>query len=214
MPDAYGIKDLPDEGKIIDSTVYLVEGKQLNVLYSVLKQLWRGENVQRGPNIFIRQFGEGGYSISSTASGSGSGGSSHAYTVSDASTATTPAVTVSPGTHNGVTPTIYGTPINTKIGSPPAYPVLTLGGSDTVVYFQIDYNSSGQIIDVSISSGTSVPTATIVFGSSGSDYKFLSSVEIAYASGTGKASVLCNNDGVSGPQGYAQCGGSSSSWLV
>jgi hypothetical protein len=73
MPDANSIKDLPDTSKIDDATAYLVPGKWLRIIFDILTQLWRGENVNKGPNIRIRQYGLGGYSISGANQPGGSG---------------------------------------------------------------------------------------------------------------------------------------------
>jgi hypothetical protein len=73
MPDAHSIKDLPDTSKIDDNKAYLVPGKWLHVVFDILTQLWRGENVNKGPNIRIRQYGLGGYSISGASQTGGSG---------------------------------------------------------------------------------------------------------------------------------------------
>jgi hypothetical protein len=63
MPDGFSIKDLPETSKIDDKKSYLVQGKWLRAIVDILQQLWRGENVGKGPNIRIRQNGLGGYTI-------------------------------------------------------------------------------------------------------------------------------------------------------
>jgi len=213
MPNRFSIKDLPDVSKLVDSQLYLLSGGLLKALTSLLEQIYYGDNVSAGPNIRKKEFGTGGYSLSGTNQDGGSGGISlHAYYVLDASTGSTPAVSVTPGTHNGVVPTVSGNPINVKIGSPPAYPTLTVGGSDTLLYFQIDYGIYGNITSIEIMSGSTMPSPSITPNVAGSDYKLLSNISVSIVAGV--ASVTPYNDGVSGPQGYAQCGYSSNSWLV
>ena len=133
----------------------------------------------------------------------------HAYWVADATAGGgSPKITVTPGTHNAsITPTISGTALTVI---PP--PTLTLGTSDTLVYFQIDYNSSNIATTIEIKSGTSLPTATIVVGTAGSDYKLLSTIAITAVGST--YTVNCFNDAVSGPQQYLQCGTTSTSTLT
>jgi hypothetical protein len=142
----------------------------------------------------------------------------HPYFVSDASVGSMAQVSITPGTHSGVVPTIEGQPMNVTVGTPPAYPVLTLAGSETLLYFQIDYSGPANVIsDVSIH-GTDSTTweslqasVNLVLGTAGTDYKFLSSIFITSGD---SASVGCANDGVSGSQAYAQCGMTSNCWLV
>jgi hypothetical protein len=136
----------------------------------------------------------------------------HAFTVLDNSTGNTPRVSILPGTFGGIVPTINGTPMNQKIGTPPAFPILTVGMSDTTLYFAISYSIYGAVNSVSIQKGSSMPSATIVPGLAGTDYKILSTFSIKTTGSL--VTVLPNNDGVSGPQAYSQCGNYSNAWLV
>lgn len=132
----------------------------------------------------------------------------HAYWVADATAGGgTPKISVTPGTHNAsIVPTISGTPIS------PTMPLLSVGVSDTVVYFSISYNSSNIATAIAILSGTSLPTATIIPGTPGTDYKLLSTIAVTVVGST--YTVNCLNDAVSGPQQYLQCGTTSTSTLT
>jgi hypothetical protein len=127
--------------------------------------------------------------------------------VYDASTGSTPKISITPGAYNSIIPTLGGTPI-----SPPTpAPTLTVSGSDTLIWAEITYNSSNVATSVLFNHGTTLPTSTIVPGTGGTDYKSVSTIVVT--TGT-NASVTCYNDFISGNQGYAQCGSSSNTWLV
>lgn len=134
------------------------------------------------------------------------------YMVYDASSGSTPKISVQSGSHNGsIIPTLGGTPINTI----PA-PTLTLSGTDAIVWFEISYNSSNVVTSISINHGTLATFAaffpvTIAQGTAGTDYYGLSSVVVTTGA---SASVQCLNDFVSGPQFYSQCGTASQSLLM
>ena len=132
--------------------------------------------------------------------------------VYDASTGGTPQISVTPGTVGGGVPTLNSNPINAQIGSPLAWPTLTLSSGDTLLWFELAYNSSNALTSVLINHGTTMPTPNIVLGTAGTDYYGLSSLYITTPGG--RASVKAFNDFVSGNQGYAQCVTGSNCWLM
>jgi hypothetical protein len=160
-----------------------------------------GDNVVQGPG------DTSGGGVTMPPGGSSSSSPRNLF-VSNASTGSTPGITVTPGAYNGsIIPTINGTPINAATA-----PVLQLNSSDTVLWLEISYNSSNQATSVLINHGTTIPTPTIVQGTAGTDYYGLSTVTVTVTAG--KASVTALNDYLSGNQGYAQCGNASNSWLM
>jgi hypothetical protein len=208
MPDALSIKDLPDTSKILDSEGYVVSGKWLRVQFAILKQLWNGENITAGPGVRVRQYGSGGVSISSTAQ---AGGSSSVpplpYQGSDASSGSTPAVKITPGTHAGFPATIGGT----ALGAVPA-PVLTLSTGTGVVYVQVDFTYDAfnnlTIVDneinysISSTAPTSVVTPSGTGGGTGTLYQSLFMFTATVAGS--KASVQIHPY-VSGSQNFNVC---------
>lgn len=128
--------------------------------------------------------------------------------VYDASSGSTPKIGVTPGAYNSIIPTLSGTAIS-PINPPPA-PTLTVGGTDTLIWAEITYNSSNIATSVLFNSGTTLPTATIVPGTAGVDYYSVSTIVVTTGA---NASVQCLNDFISGNQGYAQCGTTSNCWL-
>jgi len=155
-----------------------------------------GDNVIQGPGHTPR---------SSESSAPTSSSQPRNLFVVNASTGSTPGVTVTPGSIGGIVPTINGTAIN---ASTP--PVLQLNSGDTLLWFELSYNSSNVLTSVLINHGTTMPTPNIVPGTAGTDYYPLSTVTVT----TGvHASVQALNDYISGNQGYAQCGTGSNCWL-
>ena len=140
MPDQYSIKDLPDTSALVDDRLYFVPGSLLKIHQAVLKQLWRGENVNKGPNIYLRQFGDGGYSIASTAQPLVTGGAAantpfkifaSKHYVSGTWDGTYD-VTLWPGNVNGTVPTNMFSVINQAITST-QYVVLTCSSDGYVI---------------------------------------------------------------------------------
>ena len=137
--------------------------------------------------------------------------------VYDASTGSTPRIGVTPGTIQGITPTIDGNPINVKTGAPLAYPLLTCSPGDQMICFQLDYDDTNTLVTVEILSCTLATFegyksgVAIVPGTAGTDYYGLSTIN-ALAGPPASTSPL--NDYVSGNQGYAQCGNASNCWLM
>lgn len=143
---------------------------------------------------------------SESGAGSVAGIKAHNYTVKNASSGATPKVTVTPGNHqdftNGVgtiwTPTINGTLITN-----PTAPALTVGSSDTVVYFKITVNPldgsgatpPGQITAIEINSGTSVPAADNTHV-----YDLCANITVTISGGV--ATVVSNEGGVTASRGY------------
>jgi hypothetical protein len=128
------------------------------------------------------------------------------FKVYDASTGSTPQISVVPGAINSLTPTLGGNPINLQIGSPPAWPTLEVGTGTTYCWFEVTYSSSNVATSVLINTGGSIPASangSIVASTGGTDYYGLSTL-IATVTG-GKASVQCLNDFVSGNLYYSQC---------
>jgi len=135
--------------------------------------------------------------------------------VYDASSGSTPQISVTPGTFTqggggSVVPTINSNPINQQIGSPLAWPILVLNSGDTLLWFELSYDAENVLTSVLINHGTTMPTPNIVPGTAGTDYYGLSTVTVTTGA---HASVQALNDYVSGNQGYAQCGQSSNCWL-
>lgn len=133
----------------------------------------------------------------------GGGSGLHPYQGLDASVTTTAKVMIQYGTHNGVIPTIDGNPMEVDI----TQNVLTLGGSDTLVYIQCDLDVDFAITSASIHSGTSLPTSDDTTA-----YQTLFAVDIA-TDGSGNKSVTIA-DNVLGSQAYQYCGGSHLFGLV
>jgi len=133
----------------------------------------------------------------------GDGSSVHPYQGFDASSGSTAKVTVQYGTHNSVVPTISGTPLSVTL----ADNLLTLGGSDTIVYIQCDLDGNYQITDASIHSGTTLPTSDDTTA-----YQILFAVAIT-TDGSGNASVAIAGN-VLGSQAFQYCGGSHLFGLV
>jgi hypothetical protein len=210
MADHFSIKDLPDTSKIEDSKGYLVEGKWLKVIFGIVSQLWRGENIQKGPNIRIRQLGLGGISISGANQSSSSTGITFPYQGFDASTGSTPGVTVNPGTHAGFPATIYGTALTDT----PA-PVLTITAGTGVVYAQVDfsYDVYGNITVtdnmINYSTDSTAPDSTTSPSGSGGGTGTLYQSLFAYnatvaGGGSGSASVQIFQY-VGGSQNFGVC---------
>ncbi|PTY03893.1 hypothetical protein DB346_03025 [Verrucomicrobia bacterium LW23] len=130
----------------------------------------------------------------------GSAAPEHSYQVYDASTGATPRIRVRPGNHNGIVPTIGGTPINTTTGDPAEYPALTVGTGDTIVWFKLTITEEGNIDTIEIESGSTLPTS-----SASTAYQVCAYITVAIAGGV--ASVTNQEGGVSGSQAYLQCGG-------
>lgn len=124
----------------------------------------------------------------------------HNYSVVNASSASSPEIIVTPGNHadsgsgNTIVPTISGTAINT---SPP--PVLTVGSSDTVIYFH-GTASGGATSAIEILSGTSVPTSTATDW-----YQVVAFITVTIISSV--ARVVSNEGGVGGSQADQYCNG-------
>lgn len=156
MADGYSIKDLPDTSKIEDGRVYLVEGKWLNIIFALLSQLWRGENVGKGPNIRIRQLGTGGYSISGADQSGGTGGGQGGwpFKVYNTSHKSVGQVQINGGdgfvaTINGVDATVGGGGYNDQsTGNPPVYPQLPISGNgDVYAYVTLDNDEGTTSVD-------------------------------------------------------------------
>jgi hypothetical protein len=138
----------------------------------------------------------------------------HNYTVYDASLGATPKIRVTPGNHVDGTgggsyiPTINGTAINVQTGSPPAYPALTVGGSDTLVWFKIATNAqdgtgtlpAGAITSIEIHSGTTLPANDNV-----TVYQIVAMIVVTISGSV--ASVKSLEGGVAGSQAYQYCQG-------
>lgn len=124
----------------------------------------------------------------------------HNYTVSNASTGATPKIIVTPGNHfdsgAGATiiPTISGTPI-----FPLPSPMLTVGNTDTAVYFH-GTASGGVTSAIEILSGTSVPVSSTT---GGDWYQLCAFITVSIVSGV--ATVTSNEGGVSGSQDSQWC---------
>jgi len=217
MPDQYGIKDLPDTSKIEDSKVYLVEGRWLNVIFSTLKQLWRGENVNKGPNIYLRQVGDAGYSISSSASGSGSGGgNAWTFKLYNTSKGSTGQLQVNGSDAlvaalNGVIAKVSGTPNNVASGTPPVYPQLSITGNGYVYAYLTLSTTSGitTVTEIDIYYEGSVQTPL----TDASTYAWILLGTITdYALTAGKVNFTLANAQSSGYSQFAMCNGSYMVW--
>lgn len=151
MADALSIKDLPDTSKIVDSRDYLVKGQHLRVIYNILSQLWRGENIGKGPNIRIRQNGLGGYTITGANQSSNSSAATSCpfdMAVSVNTGTSVMSVSFTPGTVNGVLPSNIFTPA-------------TIGyTSGATVYAIVTCETNGQVItSTTLSISSTAPTA-------------------------------------------------------
>lgn len=129
----------------------------------------------------------------------------HDLSIIDASSGSSPGIQVTPGMLGGIIPTIGGNPINVKIGTPLAYPVLTVGSSDTVAWLHSTINTSdGSISSTSpaipVQSGTTVPTNTAT------DFYLAISTFTVVFDVSGNASVISADDNLSGSQAYQFCG--------
>lgn len=187
---------------------------RVNGWLDVIEIILDSRHIKVGPGMFLNgnRFSVSGSSTSIDSS------DDPAYFVYNASTGSTPRVLIKPGTHGGLTPTIDGNPMNVEIGSPAALPLLTLGTTDAVIYIQLDYSSANNLTGCSIHSATAAAWASllagvhVVPGTAGSDYRLISTVTVTVVDEIAKVQPW--NDGVSGPQGYRQCGNSSDTWLV
>lgn len=201
------IKDLPDTSKIDDKLTYVVQGIHWRAIISIIKLLWRGDNIGKGdatPN----QNGDSGYFLSVNPGSpqilqaiKGSSVIPPLNPFSDASVTSTAKVTITYGTYGGAIPTISGTALVTSA----AANIITLGGSDTLVYCQCDftYSSGGivTIVDAEIKSGTSVPSTTIS-GGSGTLYQELFGVTITTVGGNKRVTFA---PAVGGSQNFNVC---------
>lgn len=153
--------------------------------------------------IRVEQTGDG--SVIHLAQGVGSRGtaSAHPYKGFNASVTTTAKVVIQYGTHNSVVPTIDGTPLSVVLSNN----VLTLGGSDTLVWIQLDLDGSYAITSASIHSGTTLPTSD-----DETAYQTLFAVDITTNDSGNEVVAVAQS--VSGSQAYQYCGGSHLFGLV
>lgn len=132
----------------------------------------------------------------------GGGVRSHPYQGRDASEDDVGKVTIVTGSHNGHVPTIDGDPLT---DDPP--PVLTLGGSDTIVYVEINYSAGIVPVFTSAEIGSSVGPMPPddIFNDDGSFtiYQILFFVNQDFS---GEHLVLTIDDNVSGSQQFYVCG--------
>jgi len=158
---------------------------------------------QSGADIHCSQ-GKGGTLVNFVGVAQGAGGGIHAYKGSNASEGGTPKVRITPGTHNGITPTISGVPMTTV-----PRPVLTLGASDKIVYVQLNLNSVTAAIQTAIiaSSASLTPPA----GDSLTVYQILFFTTVSIIEGAAFVAVSPN---VSGSQAYQSCGGQNLFGLI
>ena len=127
----------------------------------------------------------------------------------DASTGSTPGISVWPGTFGqnaeassgDSVPTISGTRIDNATP-----PVLTVSGSDTVIYLHESVDSSGKITASVVASGTSVPTSTATDA-------YVQLCIITVTTGA-SASVKCSAINLSGSQSFELCGGVTPIWYL
>ncbi len=136
VADQISIKNLPDTSRLQDDKLYLIPGGWLRSIVSILKQLWRGENITRGPGILLRSGGPGGLSISAVPQETSGPGTASAWPwkVYNRSKGAVGQVQLNGGdgfaaTLNGFVCNVNGSPNDTSSGSPPAYPKLAVGGN-------------------------------------------------------------------------------------
>lgn len=144
----------------------------------------------------------------------------HNYAVYDASEGSTPKISVTPGNHydsSGGTvwvPTLDGNVINVQIGSPLAWPTLTIDPAATVAYFNITVNpldGSGTLpagaitaIEIDADTGGGVPVNTNTNVNQAVAY-----LTVTIDDESGNATVTSNEGGVSASQVYQACLGSA-----
>lgn len=134
----------------------------------------------------------------------------HPYKGVDVSADNVPMVTVTPGMHNSVVPTIDGVPI-TGSGSPLVFPALTLGHTDKIVYVEITWvagvgggSPTISVAEISSSSSGVPPNDAIASDGSGTSYQTLFFVNLDFSdSGDLTLTIM---DGVSGSQMAQVCG--------
>lgn len=203
------------------SKFYLVSGKTLSDIKEKQDRLWAGDMIQRGPGIFRRGSGSGGFTLAATAASPIASPppsiTPHNYTVVDASHLTpgNPSISVVPGNHldstggSSWTPTLGGTPIAPTIPRPH----LIISSSATVAYF----NATVKPTDGSGSSPAGAFTALEIDADSGFSglpentltniYQICAYLIVSGPDGAGNYTVSSNEGGVGGSQVYQFCGG-------
>jgi len=163
-----------------------------------------GGKIQPGPsaNVFVYEDGKGNFTLDARGGEDGVSAPPHAYRVIDASSQSGPAVTVTPGSHNGIVPTINGTPISDV---DPA-PILTLGAAVKIIYIELNLNVDTAFIEsCSINSSNEI---TVPEGDATTVYQIIAFATFSAESG------LTLNQNVSGSQAYQACGGTNLFGLI
>jgi hypothetical protein len=157
MPDKFSIKDLPDVSSLEDDSKYLVTGRLLKVFYDVLKQVWRGENVNKGSNVLKRPYGDGGYTLSATGGSDSNAAANIAwpYKVYNKSYHSAGQVQINGG--DGFVATlsspyhvaqVNSTNNDVSTGSPATYPKLAVSGNG-VVYIHVSLTTTSGTTQIS-----------------------------------------------------------------
>lgn len=211
MPE-FGINDLPDEGALDSNDSYELSGKSLRAMIAVIRQMWRGDNVNCplvGGGIRKRDAGPAGFTLNATGSAAGLVSAAPAVFAlqpgSDVSTHSTPKYTITYGTYGNAIPTIGGNALVPSV----AANIITFASGDTVCYMQCNFtfDSSGNITisDAMITHGSSVPSSTADFSSmTGVVYQLLFGVTITAPIGMAPYKIAAA-PAVGGSQNFGVC---------
>jgi hypothetical protein len=128
----------------------------------------------------------------------------HQFLIQNASSGSTPQITVFPGTITDIlngghiwSPTLGGLPLNSV---PPPVPTLVVSPGDTVAYFKSTIDTTtGYITACEINTGATMPDSTNAIW-----YRILSDITVTVSGGT--AVVTTFDDGVITSRVYQYCG--------
>lgn len=182
-------KELPffQEGKTLESQL---TASRMNGIVRYLRSLTPlkgvGTLVRRLPN---------GFCIDAIRSSGGSGATIHPYKGFNAGDESNPKVIIQIGSHNDVVPTIDGTPMSANINDN----VLTLGGSDQIVYVQLNLNVDTKAIESAEIHSSPDPDPPA--GDATTAYQTLFFVSI-----DGETNAVMVADNVLGSQAFQACG--------
>jgi len=196
-----------DISKIAPNKKYLVPGRILIYILQRLDSLWSGENVERGPGIFIRRAGSAGYNLATRKNGNGRVSTETDGALqpgADVSFGTTYRITITYGTYAGAPLTIDDIALVPDASAN----IITLAEGDKHVYAQVDFTydtGTGMmtVTDRIISSTPDAVPDSTISGGSGTLYQELFGVTTS-VDGAGKAHVLAA-PAVSSSQNFSVC---------
>jgi hypothetical protein len=207
MSDEVSIDDLPKVES--EKNYYVLSGKTLNTITSLLGMLWQGANVKGSGNIEVHQSPGAGWSIFGTG---GSTSSSVAVPLQavDYSNNSGAAVRIRWGTINNIVPTIGGAPITVDINDDDNAP-LYLTEDDTIIVIDIDVTTAGAVDSVSIFSQSSSTPPANEYNDDGSAtcYLTLAGIVVHAPTDDGDSWYVTIADNLTGSQAFQLCGTSA-----